>query len=127
MLSHSRQKRKMIFRIICMIMLMLIQFDAYIYEMTDSFRGNDLSPISAMSTETSQMTEGNEMIDEWADPYYRNANLRCRLMMEAAPVLLIIFCFIPLATAAVQMRRFIDLSSARCVLSSCLVFCVLLI
>ena len=127
MLSHSSQKRKMIFRVICMIMLMLIQFDAYIYEMTDCFRGNDLSPIPAMSTETSQMTEDDEMIDEWADPYYRNANLRCRLMMEVAPVLLIFFCFIPFATAVTQIRRFVNLASARCVLSPCLVFCVLLI
>ena len=110
-----------------MIMLMLIQFDAYVYEMTDSFRGNDVSPISAMSTETSQMAEDDEMIDEWADPYYRNANLRYRLMMDVVPVLLVFFCFIPLKTAAMQIRRFINLSSARCVRSSCLVFCVLLI
>ena len=110
-----------------MVMLMLIQFDAYIYEMTDSFRGNEMSSLSVWSSESSQMTENNEVIDEWADPYYRNVNLRSRLMVEVASVLLVFFCFIPLETAARQIRRFVSLSDAKCVLSSCLVFCVLLI
>lgn len=126
MSSYNKRQRKSIFRIICMIMLVLIQFDAYIYEMTDSFRGHDLLPV-AIPSEFSQMSEDEVMIDEWSDPYYRNSNLRHRLTMEVAPVLLIFFCFVPLETAITLLRRLVGTSSTRCVLSSCLVFCVLLI
>ena len=81
MLSHNRQKRKAIFRTICMVMLMLIQFDAYIYEMAESFRMNQAVSMATLPSEASQMAEDNETVDAWSDPYYRNANLRHRLFL----------------------------------------------
>lgn len=127
MLSHNRQKRKAIFRTICMVMLMLIQFDAYIYEMAESFRMNQAVSMATLPSEASQMAEDNETVDAWSDPYYRNANLRHRLLTEVTPVLLAFFFFIPVGIVPMRQHRKIDLAGGKCLLSSCLVFCVLLI
>lgn len=127
MLSHNRQKRKAIFRTICMVMLMLIQFDAYIYEMAESFRMNQAVSMATLPSEASQMAEDNETVDAWSDPYYRNANLRHRLLTEVTPVLLAFFFFIPVGIVLMRQHRKIDLAGEKCLLSSCLVFCVLLI
>ena len=107
MLSHNRQKRKAIFRTICMVMLMLIQFDAYIYEMAESFRMNQAVSMATLPSEASQMAEDNET--------------------EVTPVLLAFFFFIPVGIVPMRQHRKIDLAGGKCLLSSCLVFCVLLI
>lgn len=110
-----------------MVMLMLIQFDAYIYEMAESFRMNQAVSMATLSSEASQMAEDNETVDAWSDPYYRNANLRHRLLTEVTPVLLAFFFFIPVGIVPMRQHRKIDLAGEKCLLSSCLVFCVLLI
>lgn len=110
-----------------MVMLMLIQFDAYLYEITDSFRYGDSLPVFALSSESSQMAEDNEAVKEWSDPYYRNAGNRLRFYAEAVPVLIAFFFLISFGNALVSIRRFSDMSRVRCVLSPCLFFCVLLI
>lgn len=127
MLSHNKQKSKAVFRTICMVMLMLIQFDAYIYEITESFRIFQTVSMTTMPSENSQMTEDNETVDAWSDPYYRNANLRHRLLTEATPVLLAFFFFIPIGILPMRQHRKIDLLGGKCLLSPCLIFCVLLI
>lgn len=65
-MSSHKQQRTFLFRIICMVMLVLIQFDAYGYEMVGHFREN-VQPMYSLSAPES-LAEGNQENASWSDP-----------------------------------------------------------
>ena len=62
-MSSHKQQRTFLFRIICMVMLVLIQFDAYGYEMVGHFREN-VQPMYSLSAPES-LAEGNQENTSW--------------------------------------------------------------
>lgn len=125
MLSH-RLKRTRIFRIICMIMLVLIQFDAYGYEIVGSF-GGDIKPVSSALSASDVLADGEQENTEWSDPVYRAGSSVPRAFIKMT---LSFLCFLPLVTVCVKtagLRRAVTTPMVRETSCARLLYCMLII
>ena len=66
MLLRKNTKRH-ILRVVCMIMLMLIHFDAYGYELAAVFQEVNAEHVLPVSEAETQIVQGNDVEIEWAD------------------------------------------------------------
>ena len=81
MLLRKNTKRH-ILRVVCMIMLMLIHFDAYGYELAAVFQEVNAEHVLPVSEAETQIVQGNDVEIEWADPVYRHSSLQQRSVVK---------------------------------------------
>lgn len=125
MLSY-KLKRTYIYRIICMIMLVLIQFDAYGYEIVGSF-GEDIKPVSFALSASDVLADGDQENAEWSDPVYRAGSSVPRALIK---ITLSFLCFLPLVVVCLKtigLRRAVTAPVAREASCARLLYCMLII
>lgn len=84
--------KKSILRIVCMIMLMLIQFDACGYDIICAFQhSEEPQSVLVLNEDETLISDGQDQISEWSDPVYRNTSLRS--ISDAMLPVIVIFLF----------------------------------
>ncbi len=124
MLSH-KQQRTFLFRIICMVMLVLIQFDAYGYEMVGHLKEN-IQPVYSLSAPES-FAEGNQENLSWSDPVYRTPSSAFRLLVKLSLSFLCFLTPLCLCTKTIRLHRVTVQPLFSNTSSVCLLYCLLLI
>ena len=124
-MSSHKQQRTFLFRIICMVMLVLIQFDAYGYEMVGHFREN-VQPMYSLSAPES-LAEGNQENASWSDPVYRTPSSTFRLFVKLSLSFLCFLTPLCLCTKTIRLHRVATVSLFSRISSVCLFYCLLLI
>lgn len=94
MLFHTIRKNKVL-RVLCMIMLMLIHMDAYMYEAINVFQAETVEQSVSLSEETAFQEEDAD-VPVWEDLSYSRASVRLNWWNPAALFLplLLLFCVI---------------------------------
>lgn len=125
MLSY-KLKRTYIYRIVCMVMLVLIQFDAYGYEIVGNFR-EDFKPVSPALSTLEIFADDEQTNAEWSDPVYRAASSSPRTFVKFT---LSFLCFLPLISVCaktVGLRRAVTTPVVREASCARLLYCMLII
>lgn len=125
MLFHTIRKNR-ILRVLCMIMLMLIHLDAYMYEAINAYHGETIEQSVSFKQETVFQEEAG--IPAWGDLSYSNTSTRlsCWNMDFVYLPLLLLFSFIPIVRIRNSVKVSFSLASLQKVRPH-LTFCTLLI
>lgn len=81
MLLRKHTERPVL-RVVCMIMLMLMHFDAYGYELAAVFQEVSAEHVLPVPEAGTQVVQSNEVEIEWADPEYRHTSLQQRSVVK---------------------------------------------
>ena len=88
----SKTLKSYILRIVCMVMLMLIQFDVCGYDIICAFQqSEEPQSVLVLNEDESLISDGQDQISEWSDPVYRNTSLRS--ISDAMLPVIVIFLF----------------------------------
>ena len=88
----SKTLKSYILRIVCMVMLMLIQFDVCGYDIICAFQqSEEPQSVLVLNEDESLISDGPDQISEWSDPVYRNTSLRS--ISDAMLPVIVIFLF----------------------------------
>ena len=88
----SKTLKSYILRIVCMVMLMLIQFDVCGYDIICAFQqSEEPQSVLVLNEDESLISDGQDQISEWSDPVYRNTSLRS--ISDAMLPMIVIFLF----------------------------------
>lgn len=88
----SKTLKSYILRIVCMVMLMLIQFDVCGYDIICAFQqSEEPQSVLVLNEDESLICDGQDQISEWSDPVYRNTSLRS--ISDAMLPVIVIFLF----------------------------------
>lgn len=93
-----------ILRIVCMVMLLLIQFDVCGYDIICAFQQSDEpQSVLVLNDDETLVSDGQGLISEWSDPMYRNTSLRST--SDAVLPVIVIFLFSSLLGELSFVRR----------------------
>lgn len=122
---HAIRKNR-ILRVLCVIMLMLIHMDAYMYEAINAYHGETIE--QSVSFEEEVLFQAEAGIPAWGDLSYSNTSTRlnCWNMDFVYLPLLLLFSFIPIVRIQGSVRASFSLASLQKVRPH-LTFCTLLI
>lgn len=122
---HAIRKNR-ILRVLCVIMLMLIHMDAYMYEAINAYHGETIE--QSVSFEEEVLFQAEAGIPAWGDLSYSNTSTRlnCWNMDFVYLPLLLLFSFIPIVRIRSSVRASFSLASLQKVRPH-LTFCTLLI
>lgn len=88
----SKTLKSYILRIVCMVMLVLIQFDVCGYDIICAFQqSEEPQSVLVLNEDESLISDGQDQISEWSDPVYRNTSLRS--ISDAMLPVIVIFLF----------------------------------
>ena len=88
----SKTLKSYILRIVCMVMLMLLQFDVCGYDIICAFQqSEEPQSVLVLNADESLISDGQDQISEWSDPVYRNTSLRS--ISDAMLPVIVIFLF----------------------------------
>lgn len=85
--------RNSVARCICVIMLLLIQFDAYGYQMFENCWEVSTEVTQNISDDTLTISEDSP-ISEWTDPFYNTARDHARSLIRLFAFIALDFCFL---------------------------------
>lgn len=121
-----KELKKYILKFVCMIMLVLIQFDVYGYDLMRAVQLVDFSSdkIEYPSEETC-VSDAESMVSEWSDPVYRVVSPRS--FIKAPPQELCSFLFVPILRELPYSYGYVQTIQAKLAGLSYLRFCTLLI
>lgn len=114
-------------RVLCMIMLMLIHLDAYMYEAINAYHG-ETTELALSFAEENLSQEAGAGIPAWGDLSYSNTSTRlsCWNMDFVYLPILLLFSFIPIVRIRNSVKVSFSLASLQKVRPH-LTFCTLLI
>lgn len=126
MLFRTIRKNK-ILRVLCMIMLMLIHLDAYMYEAINAFQVETVEQSVSFAEDTSLQEEEAGM-PSWVDLSYSNSSARLSWWNTDAVFLplLLLFSFIPIVRIRNSVQTSLSLGTLHKVRPH-LAFCTFLI
>lgn len=126
MLFHAMRKNRVL-RVLCMMMLMLIHMDAYMYEAIHLFHAEPVEQ-SVSLTEETLLPEDKADIPVWGDLSYSRTSLRLNLWSAGIALLpfLLWFSFVPLARDWSYRKSYVPFCALQKVRPH-LAFCTLLI
>ena len=74
-MSNFKNIKKQLIRVVCMIMLVLIQFDVCGYDLMRAFQMAD-KPVSDFVDASGTNVDNDDFISEWSNPVYRGVHPR---------------------------------------------------
>ena len=75
-MSSLKNIKKYLIRIVCMVMLVLIQFDVCGYDLMRACYLAEKPSSTLLDFNDVGFNENDDNVSEWSDPVYRNVNLR---------------------------------------------------
>lgn len=68
--------KNILVRFVCMIMLILIQFDVFVYDMIYASQQSDICVTHVSTDDGSVVSQSSDVDSEWSDPFYKDCSRR---------------------------------------------------